>query len=799
MPVETELSPLSGVRVLEIADESAAYGTRLLADFGAEVIMVEPAGGAPVRGLAPFLDGARHVDAGFEHLFLDINKRSVRIGLTTVEGRERFLDLLATADILVDAGPGDPLPPELDDDTLRTVRPDLLRVSVRPYGLEGPWAGRTGSHLTALASGGLLSITGHPDDPPTQGPADCAYKLTGHAVTTAAFMGLLERDKSGRGAHFHISAQEAVTMSVTQSANPNDFLRTGKVPVRPGLSQAVRCKDGGWAASNVRPDHFPGFLELITKAGVEHDFTVDDWGRGAEGPNSLDNPIGDLAKAYGALVGRDEFIETMRAAGSLSMPNHDLAGVAAEPHFAETGQFIDVAGAAPGVTLSVPRSPAADFGAPVVLRPAPTLGESDGMLDEPPRAKRGMAAALADDPSKLLDGVRIVELSWVLAGPIGGCMLADFGAEVIRIESRVRPDALRNYAMPDGSRNPDLLGLFNCVNTGKQSLTLDLTKARSTELLRDLMVSADLVIDNYSLGGLERMGLDFATLSERNPKLSMIHMPGCGVKGRWAKERTLGNLLMGASGINSLMGFEGREPRGVGIAYPDFIAPHMLATMSLAALRMTKRDGRGRELTIDQLGATVALMGAQWMRYRRTGELPPRPGNRSANHCPHNAYPAAGEDRWIAIAVKDQSQWEALVRVMDQPELARDARFSTFENRKAHEDDLNELIAAWSVRHDRWRLAERLLAAGVPAAAVEDLRDTLEQDPQLVAHYQRIRQPSAPDMEIVVDAEPIRLLGRKHIMKRSPGLGEHSESVLCDMLGLSMGEFDALVVDGVVN
>ena len=573
MSETTTARPLDGIRVIEVADESAAYGTRLLADLGADVIVVEPATGAPVRSLAPFVDGRPRPDTGYDHLLLNANKRSVRLDLDSDEGCDRFLDLVATADVLVDAGPADPLPATLTDDRLRAARPDLIRVSTRPYGLEGPWANRTGDHLTALASGGLLWLTGHPDDPPTNGPVDCGFKLTGHTVATAVMLGLHARDRDGTGAHLHISAQEAVVFSITQTANPNMYTQGGHITHRPGLTNALQCGDGGWAGANVRPNFFGDFLRLITEAGVEHDLTEDDWERGLAGPSSLDNLNIQLAREYAKTVPRDRFVEEMRAAGQVVMPNYNLEDVAKEPHYRDNEQFLDVEHPALGKTISFPKSPMNDFGTPVPLHPARTPGADDALLEAlPPREDRD-PAPLTADASRLLEGLRVVELSWVLAGPIAGRMLSNHGAEVIRVESRVRPDSLRNAVLADGTRDPDLPGLWNCVNTGKRSLTLDLTTQRGTELLRDVIASADLAINNYALGSFDRMGLDYASLAERNPGLVMIHMPGCGTRGRWAKERTLGNLLMAASGINSLMGFEGRDPRGVGIAYPDFIAP----------------------------------------------------------------------------------------------------------------------------------------------------------------------------------------------------------------------------------
>ena len=799
MPDLNATGPLSGIRVVEVADESAAYGTRLLADLGAEVVIVEPPSGGPIRRLAPFVDGRSDGEHSYEHLQLNVNKRSVRLALDADEGQRRFLDLIATADVLVDGGPREMLPEALSDEALRQVRPDLLRVSVRPYGLDGPWAGRTGDQLTALASGGLLWLTGDPDDPPTNGPVDCAYKLTGHSVATAVLMGLHARDRDGSGAHFHISAQEAVIYSITQTANPNMWTQRGHVPHRPGLTNALQCADGGWAGANIRNDRFADFLKLITAAGVEHDLTEDEWQRGAQGPTSLDTLNTRLAKQYAATVPRDQFVDEMRAAGQVVMPNYNLEDVAREPHYRDSEQFVEVSDVATGETLSMPRSPMADLGIPVELRPAPRLGEADGLIEELAAAERREPAPLMNDASELLAGLRVVELTWVLAGPIAGRMLADHGAEVIRVESRVRPDPLRNAVLADGTRNPDLPGLWNCANTGKRSLTLDLTQERSNELLRDVIATADLVINNYALGSFDRMGLDYASLSERNPGLIVVHMPGCGDRGRWAKERTLGNLLMAASGINSLMGFEGRDPRGVGIAYPDFIAPHVLVTLALAAVRERERTGRGREFTINQLGATISLLGAAWMRYAHERTLARRPGNRSPNAAPHGVFPTAGEDRWIALAAHDDGQWRALARTIGQPGLAEDERFASFEARKEHEDELEALIGAWTASQDRWELAERLQALGIPAAAVEDLEDTVTRDPQLAGHYQTKRQPSAPNLEILVDAEPIRLVGGEHELERAAALGEHNEYVLREILGLSIAEFDQLVIDGIVN
>ena len=801
MAVLDSQCPLSGLRVTEIGDESAAYGARLLADLGAEVVMVEPLEGGVIRHIAPFCPPSAGGES-YEHLFLNAGKRSVQLDLLAADGQQRLLDVIAQSDVLIDAGPRPPLPRAITSGMLRAARPDLVRVSVRPYGPEGPCRSWTGNDLTAQAAGGLLAISGDPRDPPTQGPVDCAFKLTGHAVASAVMIGLRSREQSGHGADFQVSAQEAVAFSVTQSANVNDFHIAGTIPVRPGLNNAVRCGDGRWAGANVRPDHYAEFLGLITAASVEHDYTPDDWERGTAGPNPLDNANMELAKSYAALVTRDEFVDSMQGTGQVAMPLYDLSEVASEPHYAECEQFTDIStGDATGWTSSLPQSPMRDLGIDVTLDPAPQLGADNSLLETIPRRRDTVSPviAVASDPAKLLGGLRVVELSWILAGPIGGRMLANFGVEVIRIESSARPDALRNYRRPDGTAQPNLPGLFNCVNTGKRSLTLDLRQERAKELLRDLIGTADLVIDNYALGSLARMGFRYEHLAERNPGLVMLHMPGCGPRGRWSRERSLGNLLMAASGLNSLMGFEGRDPRGVGIAYPDFIAPHLLVTLALAAIQMRDRNGLGRELAIDQLGGTVSLLGAAWARYQSEGAVSPRPGNRSPQSSPHGVFPTLGEDRWVAMAATSDREWHALRALVGDPRLDDDRLFGSLAARKANEDELEARTTTWTADQDRWELARRLQESGVPAAAVADLGEMVTADPQLADYYQAIRQPSAPDLDIWVDAEPIRLAGVTHRLQRAPELGEHSERVLREILGLSREGFDQLVVAGIVR
>src|SRR5690606_29308108 len=200
--------------------------------------------------------------------------------------------------------------------------------------------------------------------------------------------------------------------------------------------------------------------------------------------------------------------------------------------------------------------------------------------------------------------------------------------------------------------------------------------------------------------------------------------------------------------------FPHERPRGIGVAFPDFTSPHLLVATILAAVRQREKNGRGQELHLTQLSSMLSLLGCEWMQYRATGVQPPRSANRSPNYCPHGIYPAthaeADLDAWVAIAAAGDEQWASLCRILGRPELAADPRFVTHAARKANEDAVDALISNWTRSRDKWTIADALQAAGIAAAPVEHLRDMLEHDPQLPRHYQAVRQPEAPDVDIVI-------------------------------------------------
>lgn len=789
--------PLEGVRVIDLADRSAALTGRILADLGATVTMVEPPEGSSLRRCAPrFADDTESA----AHQYFSANKHSMVIDLEREP--DVFRGLVAEADVLLDTErPGRLADLGLGHASLRSVNPGLIQCSVTPFGLDGEWRDWTATDIVSVAAGGLAWLSGEPRGIPVQGGANVAHVMAGLLATSGISIALHHRDAGGGGGvHLDLSVQEAVTMAAMQTANPTHWTWHDRIPRRPGLSNALRCADGGHVGHLVRPDRFPAFLAWAERVGIDHGMTVDDWAWSRLDAPRKDNPVAETTLALAAALTRDEFAAGALEADIVCLPVLGFDDLARTEQFVVNDQFLQIEHPRLG-SLGFVRSPVDGMREPIVIRPAPELGADDHARPTPVAPSAPAPTIEPGDPACALQGIRIVDFTWVLAGPIGTRLLANFGADVIRIESTTKPDSMRSQIGPDGVPDPDLGGLHNSVNTGKRSLAVDLTDPRGKALVDQLIDTADVVINNFRPGAIDRMGFGFDELHRRNPGIVLCNLPGAHPDGPWAGRPSMGNILMAASGFNMLTGFDGERPRGIGVAYPDFTGPHLLVTTVLAALREKERTGLGQEITVPQLSGMVSMLGAEWLAYQATGEVPPRGANRSDDHAPHGIYPsmssAHSDDEWIALAVATDDEWQTLAALIGDG-CADDPRFTTHADRKANEDDLDELVRAFTAPRDKWELATRLQAAGIAAAPVEHLADTYERDPQLRHHYQNIRQPARPDLDVPVDREPVRWVGAEHRLTRAPGVGEHSHEIVCGILGHSDEAFAGLLADGVL-
>ena len=795
--------PLHGVRVLDLSDHRAALGSRMLADLGAEVTMVEPPDGNPIRHLAPFVDDEPSPDGSYQHLYFNVNKRSIVLDWRSDDGLARLRSLAESADILIETNQ----PGEFPVAEIRAANPHLIVVSATPYGQRGPKSGWRATDLTATAAGGLLQVSGERKDPPVHGAAFPGHTMTGLTIASSAMTALHGRDRiPGRpGCQIDISMQEATSFQVVQTSNPNIWRWRGEAPYRPALSQVIRCADDRWMACNISPNKLPEFIEMLNEAGVEHELDPENWEVIHRGDRAawqyLENPLQDLAKELAAVWPRQKLLNRLWACGTPAMPTLRFSEFAESEHYPTAGQFSDVETPAVGKSLSYSRSALDPVQSPLPMRPAPRLGEHPESAFSANANGTGASGGVSQPfPEMPLAGIRVLDLTWVAAGPLTTRLMANFGAEVIKVESSgERMDPVRVQPVK-GEFHFDLPDLFNEVNTGKRSVTIDLANEQGKELLRELVEHCDVLVNNYSGGSLARMGFPWEELRRINPGLILVHLPGVGGDSPWGPLRTLGNLLKAAAGMNFQMGFPDQPPRGMGVAYPDFTSPHVGVTAILSALRAREESGEGREIELSQLSATVALLGAQWMQFDQLGEDLPRIGNRDPNMCPHGVFPSQGEDQWVAIAMDSDEQWPAFAQLIGRSDWADQEDLRTLDGRKAIEDEIELAIGKWTAPLSKWDAAEQMQAAGIAANAVEDLRDMMDVDEHFRDHYQRVEQPSHPGFGIWIDAAPWEFAHlERRVLERSPMLGEHNEEVLSELLGKSQEEIAELVAAGVVG
>ena len=399
-----------------------------------------------------------------------------------------------------------------------------------------------------------------------------------------------------------------------------------------------------------------------------------------------------------------------------------------------------------------------------------------------------------------LAGVHIVDLMWAVAGPSATRVLADYGATVVRIESTQRLDGARTVGpFHDSSPGPENSGLFQNVNAGKLGLTLDLTSETGREVFLDLVRWADVVTESFSPKAMRSLGLDYETLQQVKPDLIMLSSCLMGQTGPIANFAGFGNLAAAISGFFSLTSWPDRAPAGPFSAYTDYVSPRFTAMAILAALDHRRRTGEGQYIDQSQVESALHFLSPALLDYTVNEREQAPAGNRDPHMAPHGVYAAAGDDRWIALAVQTEAQWEALCDVMQRPALARDARFATFTNRLAHQDELDAMITDWTRTQEALDLEITLQERGIAASVVQRLYD-LYDDPQLRhrGHFVPRDHPmhgstTVENSRFTLSRTPAR------IGRAAPMLGQDNHEVLSTILGYSAERIASLEAQGVLK
>ncbi|GIX49636.1 MAG: CoA transferase [Candidatus Tectimicrobiota bacterium] len=398
----------------------------------------------------------------------------------------------------------------------------------------------------------------------------------------------------------------------------------------------------------------------------------------------------------------------------------------------------------------------------------------------------------------VLSGIRVVDFTWVWAGPIIGRYLADYGAEVIKVESATRLDLARQLIYKDGVADPDMAVAYTNFNAGKKSLLLNMATSEGIELAKRLIAVSDVVLESMTPKVMRQWGLTYEALRRLKPDLIMLSSCMQGQTGPYCLSPGNGGILPALSGISELTGWPDRGPTGQGGPYTDFLAGAMGAAAVLVALVHRQRTGEGQYIDLSQNESAMHFITTAFLDYSANGRVATRMGNRRPGFAPHGVYRCQGEEAWCTIAVRSEAEWQALCAAMGHPAWTREARFATRAAREANQDALDALITAWTAQLPASEVMARLQRAGVPAAVVHDAA-SLAHDPQLAhrGHYARLPHPRLG--EHVIDNYGFRLSATPGgVQGPAPLLGQHTEEILGGLLGLSSQEIARLRAAGVV-
>jgi crotonobetainyl-CoA:carnitine CoA-transferase CaiB-like acyl-CoA transferase len=791
----TTPSPLSALRVVDLSTWiGGAYCTKLLADGGAEVIKVESPEGDPLRRWSA--SGAE-IPAGEDGAlfnFLAASKRSSIVDEGSANDLSVLQELLASADVVVwSRGSRLAELASLTPAEILGAHPHLVVTSITPFGLEGPWSANPATEFTLQAwSGGVVGLArGLPDRPPVHVGGQVGEWLSGlfAAIGTLA----ASRRRSAAGELVDVSMLEALALCLTYyPVTFNDQLG------RPMRRRRFIPTPGVGAASD-------GLVGLGCGTGQQWlDFCVmvghPEWME----DRSLFLDRTKLAPTIDAWVAAHTVDEVLDEASTFRIPNAPIANgatITTFEHFRKRDTFV----ANPRDGAANPRPPFRPGTARLRRpEPAPRLGELP-ITDVPARAAPEKPAA--DGQTRLpFEGLRVLDMTSYWAGPLSGHVLALLGAEVIHLESSTRPDGARLVGgVPQTEdlyweRGP----IFAALNTNKKSLTIDFRDERGIDLLRRVVATCDVVIENYTPRVLDQLGLDYETLRVDRPDLIMLRMPGFGLEGPWRDQAAFAFVIEDAAGLTWLTGHPDLlpfEPYCIGDPNAGLHAVFGL----LVALEHRERTGEGGLVEAAMVEAAANIAAEQPIEFSAYGALLSRNGNRGPCATPQNLYQAAGpdehgrDDTWVAIAVATDQQWLALRRALGEPDWAVEPAFLTAAGRRAEEDRIDAHLREWCRSHAVDTIVETLWDVGVPVGKVMQPHD----QPGLLQlesrqFFEEVLHPVTGTSRY--STLPMRFSrGPERLHERhAPLLGEHNEELLAG-LGLTKLEIDSLEADGIIG
>ena len=794
---------LSDYRVLDLTDERGHLAGLMWAQLGAEVIAVEPSGGSPARRLAPFAGDVEDAERSLHHWAYNRGKRSIVLDLDTDDGRDALRRLAAGADVLFTTDPAGLAARGLRYDDLSALNPGLIYTTITAFGLDGPKAGWAAADLVIQASAGNMAITGDRDRAPLRagGTLPQAWHNAASEAAGAALIALYERQtRSGLGQLVDASAQQSMnqacqsmTLAGPLNATPTTRIAGGASLQGIPIQLMWPCKDGHASVTFLFGAGFARFtrnlMEWIHEEGMCDEATRDkDWIQypfmlldGREPVEEYER-VKQVLTDFFATKTKAELLEAAMKRRLLITPVWTTAEVLDSPQLAFRQYWEDVDHGGEVGTVRYP-GPFAKFSAAPcpVLPPAPSLGaDTEAVLAEPARTPKVAVKPSVPSAARPLEGVKIVDFMWAMAGPAASRVLADYGAEIIRVESANKIDAVRTLQpFRDDVTDPELSGIWNNMNAGKQGLALDMSKPGALDVIWDLFDWADVIMESFSPRAMAAWGIDYEQVRKRRPDIIMTSSCLMGQTGPLSMLAGFGTMAAAISGFFYPVGWPDRAPAGPFGAYTDYTSPRWLVAAVMAALEHKRATGQGQYIDLSQAESALHLLAPALLDRSVNGRIWERNGNRDLVFAPQGVYRCTGDDNWVAIACTSDDVWATLADVIGRADLAGLSR----AERHSRHDELDSAIAAWTAGQHYMDAMHRLQGQGVPAHVVANAPEFLV-DPQIAHRQHFVEVGHAKQGTTVVEGTRFKLSRTPAAFTYgAPTFGEHSFEILTGTLG----------------
>ncbi|HIL02523.1 MAG TPA: CoA transferase [Myxococcales bacterium] len=791
------MQPLSGLRVVDLADEKGELCGRLLADLGAEVIRVEPPGGALSRRLPPFApDGETSLYFGFRNA----GKRSRILDLDDRASHANLEALLADADILIESEhPGRLAALGLAPGDLLKRHPHLVITSISDFGQEGPYADYQSTNMIAVAMGGMMYRAGCAEKPPVVVPGSFAYDVAAGSAAYGTLLAFWKRLSTGRGQHVDVSAMEAVANLADWSLpnfslNPTIGTRAGS-----GIYTLYRCADGYVRMIVLVARHWRALLEWV---GEPEELMDPEYDQFINRLMSMDKIVPVLEGFFLDKKKIDIACEAQRR-GIPATPLFRPGEVMENEHALGRGTFAKIGLGGGGLEAAMPSGFLTCEGARLGPRKgAPVLGEAgeNGFSSNAGRSE--FEALLVPNAPESADvyplrGLRVIDFGVGAVGVEAARLLAEYGAEVIKIESSSAPDFIR--VIMSSYMNPS----FASSSRTKQSFGVDLKVEKGRALVRRLVADADVVIENNGTGAIERMGFGPAAMREINPRIVSFSSQMVGSYGPWKDWIGYGPNTHPVSGLQFLWNYPEDEesPAGSTAVYPDHFVGRIGAMAVLAGLIARERTGQGSHHDAAQFEVAIGLLGDLFAQESLTpGSVHPL-GNASSRGAPWGCFPCADseQEEWCVITVRSDEEWEGLRGAMGDPAWAAESSYRTAAGRLASREAIEAGLSTWTRQRSPKEAMEILQGVGVPCGIVCHPGHHMS-DPQML--YREYAKPVEQQELSTILLEGPAFLGSdlpEVITQQAPLLGEHTRAIAERLLGLSPDEIEKLIDEGVLE